>query len=133
MRALRKIVIRSLGGLVVFTVGLLLVGWLVFVPSAQEPGYEFVMAWGGKGAFAGRFNDPTGVRVSAPSFFVNEDLDGWDSATLSISQCLRSPRDPCGVTRSGFLAVGTIVPEPSTLALLAFGLAAIVIARRWIV
>ena len=78
------------------------------------------------------FNDPSGVRVSALPFFVNEDLDGWDSATLSISQILRSPngRGPCCVTRVGFLAVGTIVPEPSTLALLAFSLAALVIARR---
>ncbi len=78
------------------------------------------------------FNDPSGVRVTALPFFVNEALDGWDSATLSISQIFIQPNGggPCCVTRVGSLAVGTIVPEPSTLALLAFSLAALVIARR---
>mgnify|MGYP006928208645 CR=1 FL=1 len=28
------------------------VGWLVFVPAAKEPGYEFVTAWGEQGTSA---------------------------------------------------------------------------------
>ena len=52
------------------TIGLVAVGWVAFVPSAQEPGYEFVTAWGEKGSKPGQFRDPTGIVVAGDEVFV---------------------------------------------------------------
>ena len=43
---MRTIIFRVLGGLAGGIVVLLVVGWIAFVPSAKEPGYEFAKAWG---------------------------------------------------------------------------------------
>ncbi len=43
---------------------------IAFVPRAKEPGYEFVTAWGGKGFEPGKFDDPTGIAVTANEVFV---------------------------------------------------------------
>jgi len=42
----------------------LAVGWLAFVPSAKEPPYQFVSAWGEKGSGTGQFSAPGGVAVN---------------------------------------------------------------------
>lgn len=67
---------RSLVVLIVGIVILLAAGWLAFVPSAQEPGYEFVKAWGGKGDGPGKFNDPTGIAVADGEVFVADSRNG---------------------------------------------------------
>lgn len=51
-------------------------GWLAFVPSAQEPPYMFVSAWGEKGSAPGQFNDPTGIAVSGGEVFVSDSRNG---------------------------------------------------------
>jgi outer membrane protein assembly factor BamB len=66
MHAMRRIVLATLGGLAV----VLFAGWIAFVPFAQEPGYEFVLAWGAKGAAPGQFDDPTGIAVASGELFV---------------------------------------------------------------
>lgn len=63
------------GGLLALAV-LLILGWLAFVPTAKEPPYEFVAAWGGKGSGPGRFHDPTGIAVTAGEVFVSDARNG---------------------------------------------------------
>ena len=60
----RRFVLRLAGVLALFVVAVLVGGWLAFVPGAKERGYEFVAAWGGKGAGPGEFHDPTGIAVT---------------------------------------------------------------------
>ncbi len=67
---------RIVGGLVGAVAVLLAAGWLAFVPSAKEPGYEFVAAWGGAGTEPGRFNDPTGIAVANGEVFVSDARNG---------------------------------------------------------
>jgi hypothetical protein len=42
----------------------------------QEPPYERVQSWGTKGDAQGRFNDPTGVAVTADEVFVSDARNG---------------------------------------------------------
>ena len=72
MRRVGKMAGGALGALV----GLGLAGWLAFVPSAQEPPYRFVRAWGGPGTDAGRFQDPTGIVVAGGEVFVSDARNG---------------------------------------------------------
>lgn len=58
--------------LTIFIVG----GWLAFVPSAQEPPYGFVTAWGEKGSATGQFDDPTGIAVADGEVFVSDSRNG---------------------------------------------------------
>jgi len=51
---------------------ILVAGWIAFVPSAKEAGYEFVTAWGGRGAGPGQFHDPTGIAVTVDEVFVSD-------------------------------------------------------------
>lgn len=70
---------RLYRSLVVLVAGILIVlaaGWLAFVPSAQEPGYEYLKAWGGKGDGPGEFNDPTGIAVADGEVFVADARNG---------------------------------------------------------
>lgn len=59
-----RTILKLLGGIAVGVAVLAAAGWFAFVPFAQEPGYEFVKAWGGKGSEPGRFDDPTGIAVA---------------------------------------------------------------------
>jgi DNA-binding beta-propeller fold protein YncE len=65
--ARRWLVIVLLGGAVLWAAG-----WLVFVPRAQEPNYQFVLAWGGQGDRPGQFDDPTGIAVADGEVFVSD-------------------------------------------------------------
>ncbi|MDP2681472.1 MAG: NHL repeat-containing protein [Deltaproteobacteria bacterium] len=51
-------------------------GRLAFVPSAKEPSYRFVTAWGEKGDAPGQFNDPTGIAVAGDEVFVADSRNG---------------------------------------------------------
>jgi DNA-binding beta-propeller fold protein YncE len=82
---MRRKLLKVVGGVLLFLAVSLAGGWLAFVPSAVEPGYEFVMAWGGPGDGPGRFNDPTGIAIAGSEVFVSDarnrriqvfDLDG---------------------------------------------------------
>ncbi len=75
-RPKRRTVFRIVGGLVGAVAVLLVAGWLAFIPSPKEPGYEFVAAWGGKGAGPGRFRDPTGIAVAGAEVFVADARNG---------------------------------------------------------
>jgi sugar lactone lactonase YvrE len=68
----RKTVFRIAAGTAVFLMGLLVVGGVVWVPAAKEPGYVFVSAWGERGAAPGQFNDPTGIAVTDAEVFVSD-------------------------------------------------------------
>ena len=68
----RKITLWTTGGLVLFVALVLFGGWLAFVPSAKEPGYEFVAVWGEEGDDPGQFNDPIGIAVTNSEVFVSD-------------------------------------------------------------
>ena len=61
-----------------FAVAAVLAGaaWVAFVPSAREPGYLFVAAWGGKGTDPGQFHDPTGIAIAGDEVFVSDARNG---------------------------------------------------------
>jgi DNA-binding beta-propeller fold protein YncE len=67
---------KILGGSLIGVVVLAAAGWMVFVPSAKEPPYEFVKAWGSKGSDPGQFSDPTGVAISGDEVFVADSRNG---------------------------------------------------------
>jgi DNA-binding beta-propeller fold protein YncE len=51
--------------------GLLLVlNWLIWAPSPQEPPYRLVASWGGAGTAPGQFEDPIGIAVAEDKVFV---------------------------------------------------------------
>ena len=67
----------KIGRNTVITLAVVIVaGWLAFVPSAQEPPYQFVSAWGEKGGAPGQFNDPTGIAVAGSEVFVSDSRNG---------------------------------------------------------
>tara|TARA_R110001592_G_scaffold104699_2_gene294609 strand:- start:5657 stop:6682 length:1026 start_codon:yes stop_codon:yes gene_type:complete len=41
-------------------------------PSAQEPDYQFISAWGELGSEPGQFHDPTGIAVNETEVFVSD-------------------------------------------------------------
>jgi len=65
-------VLKYAGGLIAFLAILVAAAWLLWMPSAKEPGYVFVMDWGGKGSGLGQFHDPTGIAVSDGEVFVSD-------------------------------------------------------------
>ncbi|MCH7864755.1 MAG: 6-bladed beta-propeller, partial [Proteobacteria bacterium] len=67
---MQRKLLKVLGGLLLFLVMSLVAGWLAFVPWSKEPGFEFLMAWGGPGSGPGQFNDPTGIAVAGSEVFV---------------------------------------------------------------
>jgi len=73
---MRRRLLKILGGLVLFIALSLIAGWLAFVPWPREPGFEFVMAWGGKGSGPGQFNDPTGIAIAGNELFVADSRNG---------------------------------------------------------
>lgn len=68
--------LRALGGAVAATLIAGIVGWIAFVPSAKEPGYTFVKAWGEMGSAPGQFRDPTGIAVAGDEVFVADARNG---------------------------------------------------------
>ncbi len=72
----RARLVKWLGGVILGVALVVAAGWLAFVPSAREPGYAFVKAWGGPGNGPGRFNDPTGVAVAGDEVFVSDARNG---------------------------------------------------------
>ncbi len=50
--------------------------WWFWIPSAREPGYAFVAAWGAAGRQPGQFRDPTGIAVTASEVFVSDARNG---------------------------------------------------------
>jgi DNA-binding beta-propeller fold protein YncE len=71
-----KFLLKSLGVVATLAAVILFVGWLAFVPSASEPGYRFVAAWGTKGDTPGMFNDPTGIAISGDDIFIADSRNG---------------------------------------------------------
>ena len=69
-------VLKILGGVGAGLAILVLAGWIAFVPSAKEPGYEFVHAWGERGSRPGQFHDPTGIAVADGEVFVADARNG---------------------------------------------------------
>ncbi len=74
-RQLRS-VIKWGRNLMLVLIALIAAGWLAFVPSAQEPPYEFVSTWGDKGSAPGQFDDPTGIAVANDEVFVADSRNG---------------------------------------------------------
>ena len=72
----RKTILKIARALAIAVVILVAGGWLAFVPSAQEPPYQFVSAWGGKGNAPGQFSDPTGIAVAGGEVFVSDSRNG---------------------------------------------------------
>lgn len=72
----RKIIIKWIGVPLPAILLLFIAGYFAFVPSDQEPGYEFVKAWGEKGQEAGQFDDPTGIAVTANEVFISDARNG---------------------------------------------------------
>ncbi len=69
---IRNKILKAVGVLTVSIGGLLIIGWLAWVPSAREPGYDFVAVWGGHGTASGQFNDPTGIAVTSTEVFISD-------------------------------------------------------------
>ena len=72
----RQTALKIVGGVVAGITVLLLVCWIAFVPSAKEPGYDFVKAWGARGSGPGQFHDPTGIAVANGEVFVADSRNG---------------------------------------------------------
>ena len=72
----RRTVFRRIAAPVLIVVVLSLAAYLAFVPSAKEPGYDFVTSWGTKGNGPGQFHDPTGVAVAGDEVFVADSRNG---------------------------------------------------------
>lgn len=73
---MRKLILRLTAGLLALLAAAVLAGWLMFVPSAKKPPYQFVLAWGEKGAGEGEFDDPTGIAVANGEVFVSDARNG---------------------------------------------------------
>lgn len=71
-----RAVLKALGGTLTGVAVLAVAGWIAFVPSAKEPPYEFVKAWGGPGSGPGEFSDPTGIAVADDAVFVADSRNG---------------------------------------------------------
>lgn len=72
----RHPILKVIGGILIAMVLLVVTGWIAFVPRAQQPPYEFVNAWGGKGSEPGQFSDPTGIAVAGNEVFVADSRNG---------------------------------------------------------
>ena len=73
---MRKKLLRIAGGFVLVLAALIAGAWLAFVPSATEPGYQFMSSWGEKGTGPGQFQDPTGVAIAENEVFVSDARNG---------------------------------------------------------
>ena len=73
---MRRWLKRIAGGITVVAAIVFVGGWIAFVPSAKEPGYEFVAAWGERGTGPGQFRDPTGIAVTDKEVFIADARNG---------------------------------------------------------
>ncbi len=64
--------LKILGAVTASLVGLLVIGWLIWMPSAKEPGYALVAVWGEHGTAPGQFDDPTGIAVTDTEVFISD-------------------------------------------------------------
>lgn len=71
----RKLIKFTVGGFLLIAL-VLVGGWFVFVPSAKEPAYQVVAAWGIKGSAPGTFDDPTGIAVAGNEVLVADSRNG---------------------------------------------------------
>ncbi len=71
-----RLLVKIIGWAAATLALLLVAAWLAFVPSAREPGYEFVAAWGSKGSSPGQFDDPTGIAISGNQLFISDARNG---------------------------------------------------------
>jgi len=67
-----KTVFNYLIGATSFLLLIVIMVWLVWVPSAKEPDYVFIAAWGENGSAPGQFSDPTGIAVTNDEVFVSD-------------------------------------------------------------
>ncbi len=68
----RRRPVKMLAVATVLGLSVLLAGGAAWFPSAREPAYVFVKAWGEPGTEPGQFRDPTGIAVSATEVFVSD-------------------------------------------------------------
>lgn len=73
---MRNLFLRIATGTLALVLLILIAGWIAFVPSAKEPPYAFVAAWGSKGDGEGQFNDPTGIAISGNEVFASDARNG---------------------------------------------------------
>jgi len=76
MTAVIRRLTRTVLVLGVLTISLMLIVWLLWIPSAQEPAYRFVHSWGTAGDGPAQFQDPTGIAVTAEEVFVSDGRNG---------------------------------------------------------
>ncbi len=63
---------RYLVSAVVLIVVIGLAAWGLWFPGAQEPGYQFVRAWGAPGDGSGEFQNPIGIAIDGNEVFVSD-------------------------------------------------------------
>ncbi len=73
---MKKILARIVLSLLTITALSVSAVYLFWMPSATEPPYEFVSAWGDKGKAPGQFRDPTGLAVTNNEVFVSDSRNG---------------------------------------------------------
>lgn len=69
---MRKTMLTVLLGTAACVLSLVVLVWFIWIPTAKEPGYVFVAAWGERGSAPGQFNDPTGIAVTDTEVFVSD-------------------------------------------------------------
>lgn len=100
---------RWLLGAALVLFGILVAGWLIWVPRPQEPPYQRVASWGGAGSAPGRFRDPIGIAVAGDRVFVadsrNHRVEVFDRNGRFLHAIGHAGSDPGGLGRPMNLAV----------------------------
>ncbi|MGH8502939.1 MAG: NHL repeat-containing protein [Gammaproteobacteria bacterium] len=76
MKSFFRRLLKVMGGVALALLILLGLAYFIWVPGAEEPSYELVKVWGGKGTKPGRFNEPTGIAVTDDEVFVSDARNG---------------------------------------------------------
>ncbi|MDE2085823.1 MAG: 6-bladed beta-propeller [Xanthomonadaceae bacterium] len=101
--------LRWLLGVALVLLGVLVVGWLVWVPRSHEPPYRRVARWGGAGTAPGRFQDPIGIAVADGKVFVadsrNHRIEVFDRNGRFLHTIGHAGSGPGGLGRPMNLAV----------------------------
>lgn len=74
--SIKRWVTRILLTLGMFVITVALVVWWLWIPSEQEPAYQFKRTWGESGAEPGQFRDPTGIATTQDEVFVSDARNG---------------------------------------------------------